>query len=498
MVPAAARRSHLVKFYGTEKLVLVGLAAFLLSPYWLVILASSTGSMLVDFSELTWALENTLAQAVASAIGALAFALPLTAGLLAVSPGTRWGRLLRFLVILPAFLPVLFVLVALLAVVSPFPVGTIGVSLVHSYLYTGLVAVALERSAREHCGGMVQVAVLLGARSTSVFWLLLRWIRIPMVALLFFVFAASFTSFSVPVVVGGGHGTTLEILIFEKIRISQDSGQALALSLIQLLFLGLFSLALTSFSSPGLPTTQVFPDRLLARAWMLAPVLYVFLVMFGFLSSVAIGIPRLMSLPGLIEEVLQVLPYSLFLSLTSAACVAGVLALSALAWPQAWFRGLFLAIVAPSTALVGWALSNVGSAENPGHSFYVLGFVLLSVGGLYRLQLDSQLIKLAGQMQVARSLGASEWRLWRQITLPQIAPTLGHLAGLAGLWAMGDFALSKLLFRQDFTLALLAEGLLSSYRLEPAAALSFLILVLGCVVYTLCLQVGNVIGRRAI
>ena len=58
-----------------------------------------------------------------------------------------------------------------------------------------------------------------------------------------------------------------------------------------------------------------------------------------------------------------------------------------------------------------------------------------------------------------------------------------RLAGIASFWAVGDFALGKLLLPQDVTLSLLIESLLSSYRLNAAMALMSLLLVLGICCY---------------
>ncbi|HRO67795.1 MAG TPA: ABC transporter permease subunit, partial [Pseudobdellovibrionaceae bacterium] len=104
-----------------------------------------------------------------------------------------------------------------------------------------------------------------------------------------------------------------------------------------------------------------------------------------------------------------------------------------------------------------------------------------------------------GQKQVAESLGASELAIWRQVLLPQLAPSVSTLAGIAAVWGCGDFAISKLIASRDLTLGMMTETLISSgYRLGLATVLSAVLLVASLLCFLVMKGLGYVIGQKSI
>jgi thiamine transport system permease protein len=68
------------------------------------------------------------------------------------------------------------------------------------------------------------------------------------------------------------------------------------------------------------------------------------------------------------------------------------------------------------------------------------------------------------------------------------------LAGIASLWAFGEFALGRVLLSQNLNWALLSESLMSSYRIEAGLGVGFLILFSGGLLFTFFWRLGDV-GR---
>ena len=91
-------------------------------------------------------------------------------------------------------------------------------------------------------------------------------------------------------------------------------------------------------------------------------------------------------------------------------------------------------------------------------------------------------------------MGASDFLIWRRILVPQIWGVACVLAGVASLWAFGEFALGKVLLSHNMSWALLSEALMSSYRIEAGLGVGFLILFCGGLLFAFFWRLGNV-GR---
>jgi ABC-type spermidine/putrescine transport system permease subunit II len=111
--------------------------------------------------------------------------------------------------------------------------------------------------------------------------------------------------------------------------------------------------------------------------------------------------------------------------------------------------------------------------------------------------MSNQLKLLQPQQEIAKCLGASSFQIWKDITLPQIFPLAFQLGGILALWSLGDFALSKMIFNHDATLAMHIESLMSSYRIDAAMSLMALLLFLGIIIYTFFWSLSYVVSRRS-
>ena len=453
---------------------------FLLFPY--VFLFSKIGNLqTLDVPELWWALKNSFWQAGLSAVGSLLMGLWLALGFYRLQPSLSFKlrKLLEVLLILPSLLPPLFVLLVTLNFVDPFPTGLIGVVLVHILMNVGLVALLRKNLIESKMKPLIEAAYVEGASR----WLLVRsvagMVKRDLVSVLIFVFVLCFASFSVPLIAGGGKATTLEILIYEKIRISGDWGQALGLSFVQLLLI--LMLTLLPFRSQKklfgrgdeIPLLRSRSGALLLALYCLAPAFY-------FLVQSLLGWQQVFSIPGLWEQALSVIPFSLFFGLCVGFLIAGLLLLSAWGAPFPGLNRLISGVVSPSTALLGFSLLFFFPNDEPYSQIkWILGFSYLIFATLYRWGWDQEVSGLQDQIQVAETMGASRRLIFTDVIAPQVLKPLGQAAGIASVWAMGDFALGKILMGQASSLSLLIESLMSSYRLQAALALMGLLILLG-------------------
>jgi len=77
--------------------------------------------------------------------------------------GTRLENFFEFLILLPGFLPPIFILLVFFEVLSPFPFGISGIILVHGVMNAGLVAVLLKRIFMEKAIGLSEMALVGGS-----------------------------------------------------------------------------------------------------------------------------------------------------------------------------------------------------------------------------------------------------------------------------------------------------------------------------------------------
>lgn len=479
---------------------LIFFLVFLFFPY-VILLTKFSVSGNFDFAEFWWALKNSFLQATFSSLISFIFGLWLVLGLFQLqrySWVSYWlARSFEFLLLLPSFLPPLYILLVLLSFVQPFPTGIAGVVLVHAVMNAGLVALLLKSLIENKMFPLVEAAYVEGSSQFLFFRNVLGMIRRDLLGLLLFVFVLCFCSFSVPLIAGGGRATTLEILIYEKIRISGAWGEALTLSWIQMALVMIFSFA------PFQVRQNLFGRKgkvpmLGSYLGMLGLIFYTFGILVYFFYQSYSGWSQVFRIPGLWEAALQVLPFSLLFGLSVGFVVALLLMLTAWAAPNEKLNRLISGMVSPSTALLGFALLFLFPNESPYSEIkWVFGFSYLIFSTLYRWGWDQKLSGLYHQIQIAETLGASRAMTFQSVLLPQLLHPLAWAASVGCLWALGDFALGKILIGQDISLSLLIETLMSSYRLQAAHALMGVLLLLGIFCFFFFWGIAYV-GRRAL
>jgi thiamine transport system permease protein len=482
---------------ASAKTIRVFLIALFLAPY-LLLLTHWSHLSLPSGSELLWIFKNSLLQSVSSAALAMALGFWWARGLLFLEQklSPMQNRLLEFLILLPNFLPALFILLILLSVITPFPFGLYGVIIVHGLMNASLAALFLKDILKKKLRPMAELCWVEGVGQISFWKQGFRYLQSDFIWLFAFIFILCFCSFAIPLIAGGGKVTTFEVAIYEKIRTSADWSQAVGLSYLQFVFLLLFAFLPSRHAEPQRERLERAPYLKSISGGVSALAFSIFWIGVFLWQSVQ-GFTKLSQIDGLWRETLLVIPLSLILSLGVGFGVLGLLLLSAYVFPDSWLKRFFLGFVAPSTALLGFVFLFLPSWFS-GDEFlkWVIAFVILIFAPLYRWGWVQRLESLRGQVQVAGTMGAGRRLIFCKITLPQVLDLACRLSAVASLWALGDFALAKMIISRPATLALIAESLMSSYRIEGAMAVTALILLFGFVLFLIFRGVENVIRRK--
>lgn len=403
-------------------------------------------------------------------------------------------RAFAVMALLPNSAPVLVLLLGVMKTM-PSARGYLGILLVHVLLNGGLIAVTLAALFKQKISGLAELAWIEGcSRSKFLFRIMLPYLMAELATVAMFVFAICFASFAVPLMLGGSRATTVETLIYQKIRIAGAWDQAVTLALLQTLAIFFFSWILRGRKSPLVATKgMVLP--ILSHPFGVGVLILAPLVMIaGLVGGLNTGWHQLMDLSGLRTMIAG----SLF-----TALVTGIVSICLLAWiaylnPQGAFRRTLLGYASPSAVLTGFAILYVWRTTGVATYFKIaFGLSLAAVPGFYRLYWDSLLQSLDGQRATARTMGASALLTFRRIVWPQIVHPAFRIAGLAAVWAWGDFGLSSVVAERTVTTAMLAQSLMAAYRFEAATSAIWIVIAGAAMTYLLFDGAGRVLGTQS-
>jgi thiamine transport system permease protein len=400
--------------------------------------------------------------------------------------------------LLPNMIPPLFLVLGMMNLVTPvmnFPYGLGAVIVAHVILNAGLVAIALDGLVQNRLGGMAETAWVLGS-GRWMFWREVGWpyLRADLACLFLFVFSLCLTSFSIPLILGGERAGTLEVAIYDSIRMEGRWDKALMLAAFQSLVLFILAWMLPHpfwpskpsrrgnlfFALPSLKIAVFVPAGLLAIGW---------------LTGVLAGLKGLMSydfMSSFTAAILTTVAVSLGVGLMHLLLFITIAYVS----PNARLNRFLNGYLAPSPVITGFAfllLPGEGDIWNILKLIVALTLILLPL--LYRWIVHTELAALNGQIRVARTLGAPWWMIFGEIVWPQAAPQVMRACGLAALWASGDFALSSILAEDVETLPLIMEGLIGNYRMEAAQVLMLPLLTIGLGMYFLFVRMARYVAR---
>ncbi len=439
-----------------------------------------------DFSEFYWGFKNSFIQSFLSSLFSLLFGFFIFKGLIRLRPNVNlkiW-TIIEFINILPSLLPALFILLIGFMTFEPFPMGTGGIVLLHTLSNAGLCAQFFLNRYDEKLMSLDQVSQVLGLSEVVFIRKTFALIKPDLIQMFLFLFILCFSSFAIPLVAGGGHGTTLEVLIYEKVRIENNMAMASLYSLIQFAIL---CLGIWFFLRPGNPQKRGV-SRTFTKS-LFGSTINVILILIGYIYL--IYQLTLVTADGW-SQFLDIYPQlSLFvLSTKSILFALGVslltytlLILCAFFIPNRFLSKTLNIVQLPSMNIfaimilflqIYW-IKNV-------NVLFVLIYSYISFVTLFKMGWSERLTDLGLQNELADVLSLTSKRKFLFINWLQVNPFGFYLSFFAGAWVLGDFVLSKLIFSQDVTLAMLSQTLLSSYRID----LSFIVfLIIICVMFLL-------------
>ena len=439
-----------------------------------------------DVAEFYWGFKNSLIQSVFSSLFSLLLGYFIFKGLVQLRPrvNSKIWTVVEFINILPSLLPGLFILLIGFMTFEPFPMGTAGIILLHTFSNAGLCGQFFLNRYDEKLISLDQVSQVLGLSEGVFFRKTFSLIKQDLVQMYLFLFILCFSSFAIPLVAGGGHGTTLEVLIYEKVRIENNLAMASLYSLIQFAIL---CLGIWIFLRPGKSekrrNSRAVANSLFGSTFNLSIILvgYAYLI-YQIGKVTADGWAQFLEVfPELSLPLLgaKSILYSIGVSLATYI----LLILSSLFIPNRLLAKTLYMIQLPSMNIfaimilflqIYW-IKNV-------NILFVLIYSYISFVALFKMGWSERLINLELQNDLAEVLSMSLKRKFLFINWLQLNQFGFYLSFFAGAWVLGDFVLSKLIFSQDVTLAMLSQTLLSSYRID----LSFIIfLLIICVMFML-------------
>ena len=439
-------------------------------------------------------------QALLSALGALFLGVGGAFGLQWLASRWRnWLWLAEGFVKAPAFVPPIFVILAILAFSAPyfhFPFGLWGVIFVHVLMNAGYVATRVRRLFEDRIGQVAEMAWLEGATRTRFLRALLPTLIPDLTLVGFVVFCVCFTSFAVPLTLGGAHGATLEVLVYERFRSGTGLGEALGYAVIQLIVLlglGMFLFRELKISPRQWPLRHSLLESRGAVPLAFLPTL---ILVMGLLQGLPEGVRQLQHY-GFDLPILWWTMGSFSVGLTVGLGVLFFVLLALWLMPHAILRGFLLGFGQPSTALFGLSLVLIGSAL-PWMVYVkvVVGLVLILTPIVFRWILIGPLLGLNEQLTMAELLGASRRQIFQHILFPQVIEPLAQAAAFASVWAACDFSLSSFVGEGEWTLALGIDNLLSNYREELATGLIWWLLLVASVCYGIFVGIGYGLDRK--
>lgn len=457
------------------KAIKLVLAFFFLFPF-LILFYFFRLNLNYDISEILWALQNSLVQSLSTAVLAVFFGFFGALGLMQVSAGKQ--RVLKFLALVPMFMPSLFSLLIGISIINFFPLGSLGVIYFLTLIYTGFAAFVLCEEMTSHLGQFGFVGEIYGMSKKS-FFLKVLWplMRKSVGFVIITVFVNAMIAFTIPLLVGAGRGTNFEVLIYEKIFIEQNWSMALGLSLIQLTLVAVFAFLLQS--RPVVSVSEFKKSSLIgSHLGLVGLALYLTLYFLGYIkqfgSSLQVYYIAEIFNADFYFSILQSFLLFFFCFVIFFSLLLAVLYLK---YSQTNIR-LMNFFLNPSSVLVGFGFYLLLPSHNLFFSLLKLSLVIAVVSfvSFVKIIFENQLHLFEMQIKVARSFGLGFLTFVFKIYFPQIKKRLHFAISLLFIFTISEFGLVKASGAAVKTLGTEMASYLGSYRIEGAFVISTVIL----------------------
>lgn len=452
-----------------------GLLFYFLSPY-IIFLNYYDFSFSVDFSQLLWALKNSIIQSAGAAAITVLLSIPMSQGILLL-PEKIQALFVRLLVV-PMVLPALFSVLIAFSLLNPFPMGTSGIIYLFVLVNLGFVAILTYSAIREKLGNLAVLSEIYSLRRIvfyrKVFFPLL-YSDLVMNFLIIFLFCLS--SFSIPLLVGGGKGTNLEVLIYEKIFIEQNLSAAFGLCLFQtaLIFLLSFFVLRNKKSK-----TTPFSGGTYLKSYTGFFLILAYLLIY--LGGYVMGLVRSLSYVDFIFQYASELLVATLFTTRALLIYLGLNLTMLFLWLIDYLRNqrfnLSINLISVSTVLVGFSFYlALPVSKNYDIVKIILAVSILFFPSLFKLFLQKAIEALQSQILISQIYGLSKTTIIFEIIFKQISRQLWLWLSFLIIWFISEYAILRSLGVQTKTLGLLTESFLSSYRLPLSYLMSLYILI---------------------
>lgn len=454
---------------------------------------------LFDSAEFFWALKNSLIQAFGTSILGLSVSYVMALGL----NGSRYKNLFELLLVMTSLTPVLLSILLFMHWVKPFPFGHTGVILIQVFVFSGLTCVSVARVMENKLSSYADMAYIYGLNKLRFQGMCFPIIKKDLLQIFLSLFVSSFASFTIPVMAGGGTGTNLEVLIFEKFRNESTLGFSISLGWMQLfLLMGLgFFLKPADRAFRRIRQTQVNSPLLLkSKTGLLVLIFYLGFFWLGTLLAVIQGVYAILLHRSVISwaEILSLILPSLSMALAVGFATFALCFVFGWIFISGTLDRFLTCYISPSQALMG--LGGILLIYNLDVSpvvLYFLFLVLMFLPTLYRMLLQVRVRELQTQKTMAYLLGAEPLLIFRKIVYPQLRSPALFCGFVAAVWTLGDFALARTLLAKNVTVAMVIETLINSYRTEAAFGLTGVLFLMAATVFAIYKGIDHVLGQKA-
>jgi len=392
--------------------------------------------------------------------------------------------------------------------------GLVGILLAHVYLNASFASRALLHSFESIPKEKYKLAKSLNFSVFERFWYVeYPALKSTLLSIGATIFLLCFTSFAVVLLLGGSPSyNTLEVAIYEAVKLDFDIGMALKLALIQLSISAVLVLLSSGFKTDvaNLKTSHTLipwrePKILRVLQWCIIGVFTLFFLLpllVIVLDGVGTDFGRLLQEPlfiksfitslslatvsSIVTVIIALLISHARVSLTLSTRLANKPFVRVLDGMVAFSGNLYLAI--PSLVLgLGFFLmyQNAEGSEIVWASVALLtANVLMSLP--FALSVLTPAMHKTAQRydKLAFSLGLSGWRRWTMVEYPYLKASLGYVFALAFCFSLGDLGIIALFGSEDFmTLPWYLYQLMGSYRTTDAAGVALVMLMLVLAVF---------------
>jgi len=451
------------------------LPIFFVLPY-LLFLRYFSFDVHLNVGELFWALKNSFIQSTIAATVSVVLGLIMALGVYQCAKPLQ-GLVLK-LILLPQVLPSLFSILIAFSVAQPFPIGHAGVIFIFVLVNLGFAAFQIYNAIQEKIGQLPLVAEVYGVKRLA----FLRKILLPLIwtdlKLSFvFIFLFCLSSLAIPLVAGGGKGTNLEVLIFEKIFIDQNWSVAWVLMCIQSVLV--FGLSYFFLKNRSYQTKEFAPHRYVKSMFgSLMIIGYLLFYIGGYIFNLFQSASAWEFITDYAAEVETATVHALCLLAVILSLGFIILWVWVTDYVQNLKHNLAIHFISASTVLVGFSFYLFFPQTREFDYLKIpLAFLALFFPSLFKMFFEKRIDQLRTQIVVAKVFGLSTTQIAFDIIFKQIKKPLVLATSLLSIWTLSDFAILRALGTQTSTLGLMTQGFMSSYRLEAAYLISFFILV---------------------